>query len=292
MHVPDELKVLPRRNPDSHKGDFGRVLLVAGSYGMHGAAALAASAAFRSGVGLLTLACPQSIYPLVGAMEPRATYLPLADHDGGLGSESEDLLFEATLHADVVALGPGMGTRPGTVELIRSLVPRIDCPLVLDADGLNAFAGQPARISGKRPSTVVTPHPGELSRLTGKRPESDEQSRRIAAIDLAMRCGGTVILKGRHSIVTDGMETFVNETGNPGMATGGSGDVLTGCLAALLAILPQPLMAARAACFAHGAAGDLAAQELGEIGVTATDLTERLPAALIAMQSSEASSSP
>jgi len=281
--VPDELKVVPRRPATAHKGDFGRILIVGGSVGMHGAPVLAAAAALRSGAGLVTIALPRSIYAVAGPAELRATWRPLPDSPQGfLDASSMAALLGAIAHADVVALGPGLGTAPATVALLQELVPRIDKPLVLDADGLNAFAGEPARVAGRRAATILTPHPGELERLTGHRPGSDDESRRLAALDLAMRVGGTVILKGHRTVVSNGLESHFTPTGNPGMATGGAGDVLTGCVAALLRVVENELLAARVAAFAHGRAGDLAAAAIGEIGVTATDLLDQLPEALAA----------
>jgi NAD(P)H-hydrate epimerase len=281
--VPADLRVVPRRSPTSHKGDFGRILVVGGSVGMHGAPLLAAAAALRSGAGLVTIALPRSIYAVAGPAELRATWRPLPDSpQGHLDASSMAALLGAIALADVVALGPGLGTAPATVALLQELVPRIDKPLVLDADGLNAFAGEPARIAGRRPATILTPHPGELERLTGHRPGVDDESRRLAALDLAMRVGGTVVLKGHRSVVSNGLESHFTPTGNPGMATGGAGDVLTGCVAALLQVIRNELLAARVAAHAHGRAGDLAAAAIGEIGVTATDLLAHLPEALAA----------
>jgi NAD(P)H-hydrate epimerase len=277
--IPEDLPRLPARAATSHKGDHGRILLIAGSHGMHGAAALAASAAFRSGAGLVTIALPMSIYPLVGALEPRATYLPLPDEGGGIGSASWLVLERVAARADVIAIGPGLGQRAPTTELLRRLVPAIRQPLVLDADGLNAFGGEPAAIAGSASPRILTPHPGELARLTGQEPGDDPERRRTAAIDLAMRSASCVILKGHRSVVTDGMETHENETGNPGMATAGAGDVLTGCLAAVFAVLRDARASARLGAFVHGLAGDLATAALGETSVTATDLADFLPAA-------------
>ncbi len=281
--VPLELRKLPHRSPTSHKGNYGRLLIIGGCYGMHGAPLLAAAAAFRSGAGLVTIALPRSLYTVAGGAELRATWLPLPDHDHGhLGHAALTPLLAACGRADVVALGPGLGSAPETVALVRELVPRIERPLVLDADGLNAFAGEPAHLAGHRRVTIVTPHAGELRRLTGQEPGDSDEPRRLAAVDLAMRAAATVILKGHRSVVSNGMESHFNPTGNPGMATGGCGDALTGCLAALLAILPDELLVARIGAFAHGRAGDLAAAEFGEIGVTATDVIAHLPAALAA----------
>ncbi len=281
IEVPPELRVLPRRRATAHKGDFGRVLIVGGCYGMHGAPVLAAGAAFRSGAGLVTVALPRSIYPIAGPAELRATWRPLPESSqGALDASALPALLAAVAHADVVAVGPGLGVSAATVALLHEFVPRVDKPLVLDADGLNAFADAPARIASRRPATILTPHPGELARLTGQRPGDDDEARRLAAIDLAMRAAAVVVLKGHRTVVSNGLESHLNPTGNPGMATAGSGDVLTGCVAALLRVVPDPLLAARVAAFAHGRAGDLAADELGELGVTATDISARLPAAL------------
>jgi len=281
IEVPDELRAIPRRGATSHKGDFGRILVIGGCVGMHGAPLLSAAAALRSGAGLVTIATPRSVYAVAAAAELRATWLPLPETgDGRLEPSALPLLQSACARADVVAIGPGLGAARETVELLQQLVPRITQPLVLDADGLNAFAGAPAHVSGRRPATVLTPHPGELERLSGQKPGDDDESRRLAALDLAMRAGATVILKGHRSVVSNGLASHFNPTGNPGMATGGAGDVLTGCVAALLAVVRDDLAAARIAAFAHGRAGDLAAARLGEIGVTATDLIDELPAAL------------
>ncbi|MSR46763.1 MAG: NAD(P)H-hydrate dehydratase [Planctomycetes bacterium] len=280
IEPPADICRLPRRVATAHKGDFGRILIVGGSLGMHGAPLLAAAAAFRSGAGLVTIALPRTLYAIAGAAELRATWLPLPDHDGHLDSTALPLLLAAVARADVVAVGPGLSGAPETAQLLRELVPRIDRPLVLDADGLNAFAGEPAHLAGHRKATIVTPHAGELRRLTGQTPGHDDESRRVATIDLAMRAAATVILKGHRSVVSNGLETHFNPTGNPGMATGGCGDVLTGCLAALLAVVPDELLAARIGAYAHGLAGDHAAARLGEIGLTATDVIDELPAAL------------
>jgi NAD(P)H-hydrate epimerase len=278
---PAELRAIPRRSPAAHKGDFGRILVVGGSVGMHGAPLLAAAAALRSGAGLVTIALPRSLYVVAGAAELRATWLPLPETaDGALGAAAATPLLAACSRADVVAVGPGIGTSRETVEFLHQVVPRIERPLVIDADGLNAFAGEPARVAGRRPATILTPHPGELARLTGQTPGDDDEKRRLAAVDLAMRAGATVVLKGRRSVVSDGLQSHFNPSGNPAMATAGAGDVLTGCAAAMLAVIRDALLAARVAAYAHGRAGDRAAARIGGLGVTATDLVEELPAAL------------
>ena len=287
--VPPEVpRFVPGRPATSHKGDFGKVLIFAGSWGMHGAAALCAGAAFRSGAGLVRVALPASIYPIVGALEPRATYLPLPEQSPGvLQPEALEVLERALGDNDVVAVGPGLGTHPETRELLRRWVPQIDRPLVVDADGLNAFAGDPTALAGPNRTTVLTPHPGELERLSGARSDRDDDSRRVASIDLAIRVAGIVVLKGHRSVVTDGLEVHFNPTGNPGMATGGAGDVLTGALAALLCVIDRPLRAARAATWAHGRAGDLARERRGEAGLTATDMLEELPQAVAELVETE-----
>ena len=290
--VDAELRVLPKRCQNSHKGDFGRILIVAGSYGMHGAAALSAAAAFAAGAGLVTVACPDSIYPIVGSLESRATYCPLPETTEGLGVEAATVLQPHLSGADVVVIGPGMGTAPATSQFIHDIVQQTKQPLILDADGLNAFQGRPALIGGHRQATIVTPHPGELARLTGKPTGADDDERRIAAIDLAMRVAGIVVLKGHRSVITNGMETFFNSSGNPGMATAGAGDVLTGCIAATLAVVREPMLATRLAVYAHGLAGDLAAAQIGQHGLTATELLSQLGLAIQHLEEPDRTESP
>jgi len=264
---------------DAHKGDAGRALIVAGSVMMPGAAILAGRGALRAGVGLLTIACQdRDLTRILPAAIPEATYL---DIDGCAPSQ---LFAERTDHA--IACGPGMGVSAGVRELVDVLVREFSGPLVLDADALNVLGPEPERLSGAAGELVLTPHPGEAARLLGRELGSAESERRDAAMELARRAEAVVCLKGRGTVITDGERIEVNETGNPGLATAGSGDVLAGICVAYLAVSrlhPSPefdaLCAARAAVHVHGLAGDLARDELGERAVTASDIVSYLPAA-------------
>jgi len=280
---------LPRRKRDAHKGDFGRVLVVGGSRGMIGAPALASNAALRGGAGLVTFAAPAAIQPAVATLCPCATSVPLAcRNDDELAVAAARQMMDTAGRCDVLAVGPGLGVGAPQQSLVRLALEQPDKPLVLDADGLNNLATLDGWPALRRCPLVLTPHPGEFARLT-KRSIGDIQSdRENAAIAAAQEWSDAakadaplvVVLKGAGTVVTDARRLFVNDTGNPGMASGGAGDVLTGLTAALLA---QGLASFDAAClavWAHGRAGDLAAEQIGEISLIATDLLEYLPAAL------------
>lgn len=271
------LPQLPRRHRDSHKGDFGKVGIISGSLGYTGAPCLCAMGALRAGAGLVSVGVPQEVYPIVAAKLLCAMPYPL----GSGPSFGPDALEHAAAHCadkDAVALGPGLGRDPFTGEFARRLLTRLSCPVVLDADGLNALCGHIDSLDRRRDRvTVLTPHMGEFTRLLGR----EAGVRETEAAAFAQSHGCWLVLKGRQSIVAgpEG-ELFVNPTGNPGMATGGSGDVLTGMIAALLA---QGLGPERACCwgvYLHGLAGDLAAQALGEYAMTAADIIDHLPQAL------------
>lgn len=262
----------------AHKGDFGHALLVAGAFGKSGAAVLAARAAVRGGAGLVTVATPGDALPMVAAGSLESMTVALAHDAAGLRPEAADELARALAGKRVLGVGPGLGTGSGTVAVIRELVLGSTTPLVLDADGLNAFAGDAAALRGRRGPALLTPHPGELGRLLGASAAEVEADRLAAARRGAETTGAILVLKGHRTLIaTPEGEVFVNATGNPGMATGGSGDVLTGFLAALLAQDLDPLAAAQLGVFLHGAAGDLAAEEVGPVGLRAGDLVERLP---------------
>jgi len=275
---------LPSRRPDAHKGDFGRVLVVGGSVGMAGAASLAANAALRGGAGLVRVACPAPVLPTVAALCPCATTMSLpADAAGRFSQRAvKDLLAAADEH-DVLAIGPGMGQSAGLVRLVGELISQASKPAVIDADGLNNLArvtGWPRRRAPGAPALLLTPHPGEMKRLLAAAQLGVEAGDRVAAASrLAAWCGQVVVLKGAGTLVCDGRRLYTNRTGNPGMATGGSGDVLTGLIAALLAQGLAPFEAAALGVHLHGLAGDLAAAELGQVSLTAADLLDYLPAA-------------
>jgi NAD(P)H-hydrate epimerase len=270
------------REPDTHKGHFGHVLVLGGSTGFVGAACLAAQAALRSGAGLVTLGVPQSLLPIVAAKLTSCMtrgYPELPDGAFALGA-LRPVLADVPQHS-VIALGPGIGRRRATAMLVHALLRRVERPLVLDADGLNALEGQADILDLSPAPRVLTPHPGEMARLAG-RPTTDVQANRMAvASEFASRHRVVVVLKGAGTIVADGRRTLANETGNPGMATGGSGDVLTGLVAGLLAQGLAPFEAACLAVRVHGRAGDLAASVLGELSMTADDILDALPDAFL-----------
>ncbi len=285
--TPQEIgATLPIREPDSHKGSYGAVLIVGGAPGMSGAAALAAQAALRGGAGLVTVAAPASVADIVAGHVAEALVRPHAtDASGGLSEAAEPGIALLARDADVMAVGPGVGTSDETRTLIRQVVLGAAVPVVLDADGLNAFAGACEVLQGVGPPCVLTPHPGEAGRLLG-RDTADVQSDRLAAVrELAERAGAVVVLKGYRSLVCDeNGRVAVNPTGNPGIATGGSGDVLTGLIAALIGQGVEPFDAARLGTFLHGEAGDIAAREVGEISLIASDIVGALADAFLSFK--------
>jgi NAD(P)H-hydrate epimerase len=274
--------LLPSREPGTHKGDYGHALIVAGSPGKGGAAILAARAAVRAGAGLVTAAVPEPILSMVdlGSIESMTLPLPASGISGQLTAAAADRVLAAAEGKTVLALGPGLGQEEETAEAIRRIVLETSLPLVLDADGVNAFAGRAAELAGRDAETVLTPHPGELGRLLGI-PTAEVQADRIgSARRAAAETGAVVVLKGYRTLVaTPEGEVNVNPTGNPGMASGGTGDVLTGLIAGLIAQGLEVLDAALLGVYLHGLAGDLAAEEAGEAGMTAGDLIGFLPAA-------------
>lgn len=275
-----DLPRLPPRSPDSHKGDFGYVLIVGGSTGMTGAMALAGTAALRSGAGLVQVATPRVCQAIVASFEP--SYMTAAlEHDeaGRISLAARDELSELTQKATIVACGPGLGRSDELTELVGWLYTQLKQPAVFDADALNALAKQPEMLKHAGGPRVLTPHPGEFQRLVGGqgRIPRDEAERRAA--ELALQCGAVIVLKGHQTLITDGRRLFHNTTGNPGMATGGTGDVLTGVTAAVLAQKLAPLDATRLAVHVHGLAGDLAAADLGQVSLIASDLLRYLPTA-------------
>jgi len=273
-----QVSTLRRLARDAHKGDRGRVAVVAGSLTMSGAARLCGWGALRGGAGLLTIAVPDVVQLTVAADLPCALTLPLPSRKGALtatGAAAARALADA---ADAVAVGPGLTTR--VAPFLRRLLRGLTTPVVIDADALNVIAQQPSILEAVEGPRILTPHPGEAARLLG-RPVGREPSARLeAAEELADRLRSVVVLKGMGSVVCDGDRYFVNRTGNPGMATGGTGDVLTGLVAARLAQGADPLAAAIQAVHVHALAGDLAAAAVGEHSMIATDLVANVAAAL------------
>jgi ADP-dependent NAD(P)H-hydrate dehydratase len=274
---------LPPRPADGHKGTFGRVLVVAGSRGMTGAAVLCGSAALRGGAGLVQVAVPNEVLPTVAAGNSCYLTAPFAqDGHGRLAAGSiGEVVDLAAAWADVVAVGPGLGQSDVTPTLLTVLFDRANKPLVVDADGLNALARLPAADwKTRRQPAVLTPHPGEFARLTDQTADAVRDRREELATQYAAAHQVILVLKGHRTIVTDGSRVYRNDTGNPGMATGGTGDVLTGLIAALIGQRLAPFDAAILGVWAHGRAGDLAAAELSQAGMIASDLLTHLPAAL------------
>lgn len=276
----------PRR-AESHKGNFGHVLILAGSIGKTGAAAMAAKAALRAGAGLVTVATAKSALPIIASLGMEFMTEPLPETDAGtisLRALDDGRLDKLVEEKSVLAVGPGIGSVRETAEFVRTVVNKYNLPSVLDADGLNAFAGCMSTFRRERgPGTaVLTPHPGEMARLTGKSTADILRHRVDVARDFAVKHQVTLVLKGFRTLTAapDG-QVWVNPTGNPGMATGGTGDVLTGLLAALLAQYPKRPVTevVAAAIYIHGLAGDLAARDLGEKSMIAGDLLEMLPRA-------------
>lgn len=279
--------LLPPRRPDTHKGTYGHVLIVAGSVGFAGAAVLSTLGALRGGAGLVTAAVPQSVYPIVASQITEGMTTPLADDGGAVGPSAMGRIDELLATADVVAAGPGLSTLPGVARIVEELLGR-DKPLVLDADGLNVLAGRADRLAKARGPVIITPHPGELGRLLKRPAPKIVEDRLGAAREAAARFRCVVALKSAHTIVAkpDG-ETAIIRTGNPGMASGGMGDVLTGVVAAMIAQGLPAFDAAAAAAYLHGAAGDLAAGERGQAGLLASDVAHALPKAVARVQAGQ-----
>jgi NAD(P)H-hydrate epimerase len=274
-------ELISPRTPDSHKGDYGRVLVVAGSVGKTGAAYLAALGALRSGAGLVTIATPSACQAILAAMAPEYMTEALVATDAGLDPDGVDRVID--MARDVIALGPGLGDGQGTREFIRRIVDRAGMPMVIDADGLNAFADDPDRLTGREGrDIIITPHTGEMARLVGMTTDEVRASRIEIARNFAVAHHAFVVLKGHRTLIaTPDGKLFINPTGNPGMATGGTGDVLTGVIAAWLAQLLDAEAACRLAVYLHGLAGDLAEADEGEVAMTSADVAAHLGDAML-----------
>ena len=275
-----DLPRLPRRAKDANKGAFGRVLVIAGSRGMSGAAVLCGSSALRGGGGLVRVATPQSVRGEVAVGNPCFMTAPVPEDDAGrIGRTAIPELLAMAEASDVVALGPGIGRGPEVTDAVIALLSAVDRPIVLDADGLNVIAQNQSKLKTE-PARILTPHPGEFARLTGEDIKTIQANRRQLAAEYARAKDVVLVLKGEGTIVTDGVRIYQNTSGNPGMATGGSGDVLTGLIAALLGQRLEPFAAAQLGVYLHGRAGDLVAEEIGQVGMIASDLLNQLPRAL------------
>ncbi len=278
---------LPVHARDVHKGARGHVLLLAGSTHYPGAAVLAARAALRGGCGLVTLGCPETARPFIAPQ--LLCEMSVALPDAAPGVFSGDAVSEAldlAERAQTLAIGPGLTVEAPAQTFARDIAALAPLPAVIDADGLNALKGKPEDLAKAEAPRVVTPHPGEAARLLGRSIGEIMADRRGAVVELARRTGAVVVLKGAGTLVTDGERVYTNGTGNAGMATAGSGDVLTGLVASLLAQGMTPFDGAVLAVHLHGLAGDIAARELSEWGMIASDILDRIPAACLAHERS------
>lgn len=267
------LSLLPDRNPWGHKGNFGKLLLLCGSRGYTGAAFFAAMGALRSGAGLVFLGVPESIYGIEAVKLNEPVIFPLPDAGGRLSADAVPEILTRLPQMDAVLVGPGLGQSEGTLAVVRAVLEKAECPVVVDADGINVLSAHRDLLRGRKLPTILTPHDGEFARLGGVIGED----RMAAAAALAEELGCTVLLKGHETCITDGTDGFLNPTGNPGMAVGGSGDVLAGAITALLGAGLPPLEAAACGAWLHGAAGDRCAAELGQYGMLPTDMLSALP---------------
>lgn len=267
------LSLLPDRNPWGHKGNFGKLLLLCGSRGYTGAAFFAAMGALRAGAGLVFLGVPESIYGIEAVKLNEPVIFPLPDAGGRLSADAVPEILTRLPQMDAVLVGPGLGQSEGTLAVVRAVLEKAECPVVVDADGINVLSAHRDLLRGRKSPTILTPHDGEFARLGGVIGED----RMAAAAALAEELGCVVLLKGHETCITDGTDGFLNPTGNPGMAVGGSGDVLAGVITALLGAGLLPLEAAACGAWLHGAAGDRCAAELGQYGMLPTDMLSALP---------------
>lgn len=269
----DVLELLPDRNPLAHKGDFGRILLLCGSRGYTGAAALAAMGALRCGAGLVYLGVPESIYAIEAVKLTEPVVFPLPEEDGMLSKAAIDQILIRLPNVDAVLIGPGIGCSEGTFSVVEAILKEYKGPIVLDADGINVLAGHIDILRGRTGTTILTPHEGEFRRISDRLTDD----RIASAKGFAEDTNTIVLLKGHSTVITDGSTCYANPTGNPGMAVGGSGDVLSGIITALLGQGIAPLQAAACGAWIHGSAGDICAEEIGQYGMLPTDMLNVLP---------------
>ena len=267
------LDILPDRDPWGHKGSFGKILLLCGSRGYTGAAYLAAMGALRSGAGLVFLGVPESIYEIEAVKLNEPVVFPLPDDEGKLSHLAIAEISRRLPQMDAVLIGCGLGQSEGTLSVVRYVLDQAKCPVVLDADGINVLQSHKDILRGRAYPTILTPHDGEFLRFGG----SIGEDRMASAVYYAREWNCILLLKGHRTCITDGCTGYCNETGNPGMAVGGSGDVLAGMIVSLLGQGLNPLEAAACAAWLHGAAGDLCAKEIGQYGMLPSDMLTRIP---------------
>ena len=277
----DILSVLPDRKPDAHKGNFGKILLLCGSRGYTGAAYFAAMGALRCGAGLVFLGVPETIYHIEAVKLNEPIVLSLADDQGKLSKTAATEILDRIAAMDAVLLGPGLGQSEGTSNIVRQVLENADCPVVLDADGINLIGSHKHVLRERTAPTILTPHMGEFSRLGG----NAAIDRITSAVEMARDLGCIMVLKGHKTVITDGQAIYINPTGNPGMAKGGSGDVLAGLTAGLAAQMPQkPLEAAVLAVWLHSRAGALARQAQGTYAMLPRDVLNCLGKAFLELE--------
>lgn len=276
-------KAVFNRPDDSNKGTLGSLLCICGSYGMAGAAIMAGKAALRCGIGLLKIAVPKSIYPVCATNILESVYYPLEETSNGIiSSKNTDFLLEMCEKSSAVVIGCGLSVCDDTKNLVQSVITNCEKPLVIDADALNCICNKPEILKNLKAPAIITPHPGEMARLLHSTPKAVNSNSENTAIDFAKKFGVVTVLKGAGTIIAspDG-EVYINHTGNSGMATGGSGDILSGIIGSLLAQGASPINAAAAGVFLHGTIGDLAAEKLGKISMLPTDMIDMIPTAYL-----------
>lgn len=278
MKLIETIPKLKPRAADAHKGDFGKVLIIAGSVGMSGAAALAGRAALRAGAGLVRVATPKSVLPIVASIEPSFITIALPEDSAGrISAKAINTILDAVSENDAVAFGPGVGISGALQSVLETLLQQEDLRLLIDADGLNNLAVLKGWIAKLKANLILTPHPGEMKRLwSALSREPLPADRYEQAVQLAQLTKTVVALKGAGTVVTDGQKVYVNKTGNPGMATAGSGDVLTGVITALMGQGLSNFDAAVLGVYIHGLAGDIAAEKVGQVSLIATDIIDAL----------------
>jgi len=286
MQIIEQIPKLKSRAADAHKGNFGRVCIIAGSFGMSGAAALAGRAALRAGAGLVRVATPESVLAIVASIEPSFTTIALPEDSAGrISAEAVNTILNAVGENDAVAFGPGVGVSGALRSVLGKLLEQGNLRLLIDADGLNNLAGikdWPAKLKAE---VILTPHPGEMKRLwPALFREELPSERQQQAVQLAQQTKTTVALKGAGTVVSDGEKVYINKTGNPGMATAGSGDVLTGVITALMGQGLNNFDATVLGVYIHGLAGDIAAEKIGQVSLIATDIIDVLSDAFMRIQ--------
>ena len=269
----DVLNILPDRKADSHKGDYGKILLLCGSRGFTGAAALAAMGALRSGAGLVYLGVPESIYAIEAVKLTEAIVFPLPEENGKLSAKAIPVIRKYLQTMDAVLIGCGLGISTDTMAVLDMVLREFEGPVVVDADAITMLASCPELVKERKSPTILTPHEGEFRRLN----IAVEEERLTGAMIAAKELGCIILRKGHETVITDGKDYYINSTGNPGMAVGGSGDVLAGILVSLLGQGIAPLQATACAAWLHGAAGDHCAEKLGQYGMLPTDMLQELP---------------